>query len=107
MRRLLHSMGYRFRLHRDDLPGKPDIILVRKRIAVFVHGCFWHGHSCRRGRRPSTNKEFWDPKLTRNKQRDRNVMRRLRREGWRPIVVWECETKDFVALEVRLKNELM
>jgi DNA mismatch endonuclease (patch repair protein) len=101
VRRLLHRMGYRFRLHRADLPGKPDIVLPRYRIAIFVHGCFWHGHRCRRGRRPTSNTAFWSRKLDANMRRDLAVRRALRRLGWRPIAIWECSIRSH-GLEKRL-----
>ncbi|MCD6391895.1 MAG: DNA mismatch endonuclease Vsr [Planctomycetes bacterium] len=94
VRKLLHSMGYRFRLHRHDLPGKPDLVFPSRRKIIFVNGCFWHQHRCRRGRRiPSTNRNYWISKLDRNKKRDRTVRRQLRRLGWKVLIVWECHTK--------------
>lgn len=105
MRRLLHRMGYRFRLHRKDLPGKPDIVLPRHKKAVFVHGCFWHGHpGCRRATRPTDNAEFWAVKLDRNMARDAEALRRMVETGWSVLVIWECQTRDAVALEQRLKH---
>lgn len=95
VRRALHRMGLRFRLHRNDLPGKPDLVLPRFRLAVFVHGCFWHQHpGCRRARRPATNIDFWNRKLDCNTERDRLVVGALAERGWRTMVVWECETRD-------------
>lgn len=93
VRRMIHWLGLRFRLHRSDLPGRPDIVLPRHRSVVLVHGCFWHGHSCTRGKVPTSNTAFWLPKLERNKQRDAEQVRALRKLGWRVLVVWECETK--------------
>ena len=94
VRRLVHSMGYRFRLHRKDLPGNPDLVFPRFRKVIFVHGCFWHQHRCNRGnRKPTTRQEYWLPKLRRNVKRDRRVLRELRNLGWRALVVWECQTK--------------
>jgi DNA mismatch endonuclease (patch repair protein) len=90
VRRALHAGGFRYRLHRKDLPGRPDVVLSKHRLVVFVHGCFWHGHDCRRGRRPSTNTDFWDPKLGRNMERDRAAQEALRAAGWAVEVVWEC-----------------
>lgn len=108
VRRVLHSLGYRFRLCRQDLPGRPDIILPRLRVAVFVHGCFWHRHTCRFGAvEPATRPEFWRAKFAANVARDRRVCRALRREGWRVIVVWECQTRDKVKLASRLLRFLV
>lgn len=102
VRRLLHGMGLRFRLHRRDLPGTPDIVLPRHRAVVLVHGCFWHGHSCSRGKAPSSNTAFWLPKLERNKARDVEQSQALRALGWRVLTVWECETKRPDSLVRRL-----
>ncbi|MDG5974849.1 DNA mismatch endonuclease vsr [Hydrogenophaga taeniospiralis CCUG 15921] len=91
VRRLLHRQGYRFRLHRGDLPGTPDIVLPSRRIAIFVHGCFWHLHQgCRLARVPGTREDFWRAKLTRNRERDEAAIAKLRALGWRVLVVWEC-----------------
>jgi len=95
VRSTLHKMGIRFRLHRRDLPGKPDIVLPKHRTVVFVHGCFWHRHSCKKGRSfPRSNTVFWAEKLERNRERDGENRRALEAEGWRVVVVWECQTKD-------------
>ena len=95
VRSLLHRLGYRFRLHRRDLPGNPDIALPKYRKAIFVHGCFWHQHpGCQRAKRPNSNKEFWNDKLDRNVARDRKNLEKLENLGWSHFVVWECETKD-------------
>jgi DNA mismatch endonuclease, patch repair protein len=93
VRSALHAAGFRFRLQRRDLPGRPDIVLPRFRLAVFVHGCFWHGHNCRRGAAPSSNIEFWSAKLQRNKTRDAQAQAALADLGWRIVVIWECELK--------------
>jgi DNA mismatch endonuclease (patch repair protein) len=93
VRKILSGLGLRFRLHAKDLPGRPDIVNRRRRLAIFVHGCFWHGHRCKRGGRPATNREFWDQKLDRNMRRDREAVRDLRRSGWKVLTVWECELK--------------
>lgn len=104
VRRLVHGMGYRYRLHRGDLPGKPDLVFPSRHKVIFVHGCFWHGHRCARGARvPVSNREYWLRKIARNKQRDKRIPRELRRLGWRPMVVWECETKSRDALKKRLR----
>ena len=95
VRRLVHSMGFRFRLHVNSLPGKPDLVFAGKRKIIMVHGCFWHGHSCRRGRnRPTSNVAYWSEKLERNRKRDRRVRGQLKRLGWRTLQVWECELRD-------------
>jgi DNA mismatch endonuclease (patch repair protein) len=106
VRRLLHSLGYRFRLHRKDLPGTPDIVLPGRRKAIFVHGCFWHAHSCRIGRPPKSRPEFWEPKLARNRARDEENSRDLEEAGWDVLTVWQCETKDKVALSELLEKFL-
>ena len=101
VRRRLHAAGLRYRLHRRDLPGRPDLVLPRFKIAVFVHGCFWHGHlGCDRGRRrPKTRAEFWDRKLRENRDRDARVAAELQAMGWTVATVWECETKRPADLE--------
>ena len=92
VRRLVHRLGYRFRLHRRNLPGTPDIVLPKYRAAIFVHGCFWHQHDCRRGRRlPASNQTYWGPKLARNVARDATAKATLGQLGWRVLIVWECE----------------
>lgn len=94
VRSLLHGIGLRFRLHAKDLPGRPDIVNRKKRFAVFVHGCFWHGHSCPRGKRPTSNVDFWNTKLSRNKKRDITAAQSLRRNRWTVVTVWECQLKN-------------
>lgn len=107
VRRLLHGMGYRFRLHCAELPGRPDIVLPRFRTVVFVHGCFWHRHrSCKKATTPSTNQRFWHDKFEANVKRDRRNVCRLRRMGWKVIVVWECEVRDDERLRARLERRL-
>lgn len=106
IRSMLHKLGYRFRVHRRDLPGTPDLVFPARRSVLFVHGCFWHGHSCRCGRRPSSNVAFWDEKIRRNKERDARVRKQLRRAGWRVSAVWQCETKDRSTLEKKLTGFL-
>lgn len=93
VRSLLHRLGYRFRLHRRDLPGTPDIVLPGRRTAIFVHGCFWHGHSCKRAKMPKSRLEYWEPKIKANRQRDLRKRRALRALGWHVTEVWECELK--------------
>jgi DNA mismatch endonuclease (patch repair protein) len=107
VRRLAHSMGYRYRLHRSDLPGKPDLAFPARRAVVFVHGCFWHGHDCKRGARaPKANADYWALKLARNVARDREQLARLESVGWRSLVVWECELSDARRLRSRLRRFL-
>lgn len=102
VRRLVHGLGYRYRLHRKDLPGKPDLVFGPRRSVIFVHGCFWHQHECRDGRVPSSNRDYWEPKLARNVERDRKTRQELEAAGWRVLVVWECEIKDEATLADRL-----
>jgi DNA mismatch endonuclease (patch repair protein) len=107
VRSLLHSMGYRFRLHRKDLPGKPDIVLAKYRLAIFVHGCFWHCHDCRRGRViPATRPDFWAAKRGGNMERDLRKRAQLEEAGWRVAVIWECQAKEQESLELTLKKIL-
>ena len=103
VRRLLHGMGFRYRLHASHLPGKPDIVFARAKKIVFVHGCFLHGHGCRAGaNRPRSNRTYWTQKLERNKARDTKTRSKLRRLGWRSRVIWECQIKDSLKLQARL-----
>lgn len=108
VRRLLHSMGYRFRLHGKNLPGKPDIVLPKHRTVIFVHGCFWHGcKKCDRGTRiPKTNTEFWVQKIEGNCRRDSESRKKLIELGWQVIVVWQCETVDRDALRQTISRVL-
>ena len=107
VRSILHGLGYRFRLNRAKLPGRPDVILTRHRTAVFVHGCFWHRHTrCRLAYTPKSNLPFWTEKFRANINRDEEVMRALRTLGWRALVVWECQTADRPTLTLRLKKTL-
>jgi len=106
VRRFLHARGLRFRLHARDLPGKPDIIFSKRRIAIFVHGCFWHQHAgCKKAKAPKTRAEFWQAKLDANVERDASVQAALRQIGWKPTIIWECEigpaTLDALAREIR------
>jgi len=102
VRGLLHGMGFRFRLHRKDLPGKPDIVLPKYQAAIFVHGCFWHAHDCRKGSKPTSNTDFWNEKLAKNVARDKANATKLKAQGWRCLTVWECQMKDTGKLAVRL-----
>lgn len=99
VRRLAHALGYRFRLHRKDLPGRPDIVFPRLKKVIFVHGCYWHRHDCAKATTPKTNVDFWRQKFERNVERDTNALTDLSKQGWRTMVVWECETKDRETLE--------
>jgi DNA mismatch endonuclease, patch repair protein len=104
VRSTLHRLGYRFRLHAADLPGKPDIIFCPRRAVLFVHGCFWHGHDCARGaRKPKTNAGYWEAKIARNRARDAENVSKINALGYRCLTLWECELKDRAALESRLK----
>ena len=104
VRRLIWRLGGRYRLNRADLSGKPDIVLAGRRLAVFVHGCFWHGHDCARGARvPKANRGYWTGKIARNRARDVAARAALESAGWRVEVVWECELKDAAALEARAR----
>ena len=103
VRRMAHRMGYRFRLHRKDLPGKPDLVFPRLHKVVFVHGCFWHGHECARGSRvPVRNREYWIGKVARNRGRDERAQAALRALGWKVLVFWECELKQPMQAAKRL-----
>jgi DNA mismatch endonuclease (patch repair protein) len=107
VRRILWRLGARYRLHRKDLPGKPDIVLPGRKLAIFVHGCFWHGHTCARGSRvPKANRDYWLGKVGRNRARDIETRAKLEAMGWRVLVVWECSLKDEVGLEAVLKEGL-
>jgi DNA mismatch endonuclease (patch repair protein) len=107
VRKALTALGVRYRLHRKDLPGSPDIVMPGRKLALFVHGCFWHGHDCRRGARPpKTNADYWSAKIGRNRARDARVQAELHASGWRPDVLWECQLKDTAALAARLKEML-
>lgn len=109
LRKLLFSLGYRYRIHFKALPGKPDIVFTKKKKVIFVHGCFWHQHEsdvCRRAKIPKTKVEYWGPKLNRNRERDKENIKKLESMGWSVEVVWECELKDVRSLTIRLKAYL-
>jgi DNA mismatch endonuclease, patch repair protein len=107
VRKALTALGARYRLHRADLPGKPDIVLPGRKLALFVHGCFWHGHDCPRGARvPKQNRDYWVAKIDRNRARDAKSHEALVALGWRVETIWECELKDAAALEARLASLL-
>ena len=106
VRKLIHRMGYRFRLHRKDLPGTPDLVFQKLKKVVFVHGCFWHRHpdlQCSLARLPKSRLEFWEPKLTRNRDRDERNTRALVEAGWQAIVVWECQLSNLERVESTLR----
>ncbi len=106
VRRIAHSLGYRYRLHRRDLPGTPDLVFPRLRKTIFVHGCFWHRHGCPKATTPSSNREFWENKFMANRARDARVRRQLQRAGWSVLVVWECQAQKADSLENRLSRFL-
>jgi DNA mismatch endonuclease, patch repair protein len=106
VRRMLHALGYRYRLHRKDLPGKPDIVFGPRKKAIFIHGCFWHGHKCPKGRLPKSNRAFWKAKSEANKTRDAKNIRRLKALGWKALVVWQCRTKKPLVVRKRIVDFL-
>jgi DNA mismatch endonuclease, patch repair protein len=106
VRRLVHAMGYRYRLHRSDLPGKPDLVFSGRRKIIFVHGCFWHQHDCTFSHVPKTNSAYWAPKLKRNSARDVEHLEKLRSLGWKCLVLWECELTKSAQLLRRLERFL-
>lgn len=108
VRSAIHRAGFRYSLHSSKLPGKPDIVLRKYKSAVFVHGCFWHGHDCPRGRRPTTNVDFWEKKLSQNVSRDERNRTGLQNLGWRVFVIWECTLEEDVSLAIsHLENRRM
>lgn len=106
VRSVAHGLGYRFRLHRKDLPGTPDLVFPRLHKVIFVHGCFWHGHRCPRGKLPSTQPEFWQEKIAANARRDSRAEIELKTQGWGVLIVWQCETRDREALRRRIDEFL-
>jgi DNA mismatch endonuclease (patch repair protein) len=106
VRKALHAAGFRFRLHRRDLPGRPDISLPKYRLAVFVHGCFWHGHDCRRGRLPTSNTQFWEEKIGRNRERDRLSGHALAALGWSSTTIWGCRIQADTKVLIDRLNHL-
>ncbi|MEB2846804.1 very short patch repair endonuclease [Endobacterium cereale] len=107
VRKILHRHGFRFRLHDRKLPGSPDVVLPKYRTVIFVHGCLWHGHNCRRGRLPTTNADSWRTKVEKNIERDKAVIRQLESKGWNVEIVWQCEAKDLTSLVDRLRQNLL
>jgi DNA mismatch endonuclease (patch repair protein) len=107
VRSLAHRMGYRFRLHRKDLPGKPDLVFPGRRKAIFVHGCFWHGHDCARGARvPKNNRDYWTKKIARNRERDRGACTALTLSGWKYLILWECNLGNEQGLKAQVRKFL-
>jgi len=106
VRSLLHKLGYRFRIQLKGVPGRPDVAFVKRRVAIMVHGCFWHAHGCPSANLPKTRAEFWEAKFKANKERDLRLQAAAEAAGWRCLVIWECETKDKAALATRLSADL-
>jgi DNA mismatch endonuclease (patch repair protein) len=103
IRSLIHRLGFRFRLHRKDLPGKPDLIFPSRKKVIFVHGCFWHGHDCSRGHRiPKTHSEYWVEKIRRNSERDAAQLSKLNALGWAVLVIWECEIEKIEVVSTKI-----
>lgn len=102
VRRLVHRLGYRYRLHRKDLPGRPDMVFPSRKKIIFVHGCFWHGHECKVGHIPRSRLDYWVQKITRNNERDRSTLRRLRRRRWKCLVLWECQLRELEKITARI-----
>jgi DNA mismatch endonuclease (patch repair protein) len=108
VRRMAHGMGYRFRVHRKDLPGNPDIVFPRLHKLIFVNGCFWHGHDCARGARvPKGNRDYWLNKIGRNRSRDQQNLERLTAAGWRSLVIWECSMTNEKELRAQVRDFLI
>lgn len=109
VRRIVHQMGYRYRLHAKDLPGKPDLVFRKRKKVIFVHGCFWHSHSepsCKRGGLPKSRLEYWRPKLARNAERDQRNQVALKSLGWEFVILWQCELRDLGFASEKLRNFL-
>lgn len=106
VRRLLHRLGYRYSLRRTDLPGKPDLAFPARHKAIFVHGCFWHGHGCRWGQLPKSKLDYWAPKIAANRARDRKKRAELQRAGWRALSVWQCELRRIESTQAKLRSFL-
>ena len=107
VRRMAHRLGFRFRLHRRDLPGKPDLVFAGRRKIIFVHGCYWHGHGCKvGGTGAKSHQAYWGPKIARNRERDASAIAALTELGWKVLVVWECETRNETGLPKRLRRFL-
>ena len=106
VRRMVHAMGYRYRLHSPDLPGKPDLVFRSRRKVIFIHGCFWHVHGCETDHVPRSNLGYWKPKLARNRARDKKIKTVLARAAWRYLIVWECQTRKESSLSARVRRFL-
>ena len=107
VRRLVHRMGYRYRLHQVDLPGKPDLVFRKHKSVIFVNGCFWHRHSdssCKLARMPKSNLDYWKPKLEANKLRDKMNIKKLRLQGWKILVIWECQIKNIKIIDKQIRK---
>jgi DNA mismatch endonuclease (patch repair protein) len=106
LRKLLHRLGFRFRLHIRSLPGRPDIVLAGRKTAIFVHGCYWHGHGCSKGRLPKSRLDYWGPKIAANRERDAKNLGALKAKGWKVILVWQCELLKLTRLEKKLLKRI-
>lgn len=106
VRSVVHRLGFRYSLQRTDLPGKPDLVFAGRKKVIFVHGCFWHGHSCKYGRPPKSRTDYWQPKLAANKTRDLQQARKLLSDGWSVLTVWQCELKHERSLKARIRRFL-
>jgi len=106
VRRLVHRLGYRYSLHRTDLPGKPDLTFPSRRKLIFINGCFWHGHKCKLGRMPKSRLEYWGAKIRGNHERDKHNLRRLRGMRWRVLVLWECQLREPDSIARRIRKFL-
>jgi DNA mismatch endonuclease, patch repair protein len=110
VRKYIFSLGFRYRLHKKDLPGSPDIVLSKYKTLIFVHGCFWHGHPCKIGsglRKPKSNRNYWNQKINKNIDRDKKNIKQLKKMDWNVIIIWECETKKLQFLKKKLKPLLI
>lgn len=106
IRRALHRLGYRFRLHVRELPGSPDLVFPSRRKVIFIHGCYWHGHNCAKGKLPKSRLDYWGPKIAKNKERDARNEERLAELGWRSAIVWQCDLKNEKVVQKRLTKYL-
>lgn len=106
VRSLVHGLGYRYRLHDRKVPGSPDMVFRSRKKAIFVHGCFWHGHACKLGRMPKSRQDFWSKKITSNRERDAKVLEKIEAMGWRALVLWECELRDREGLKRAIRGFL-